>query len=71
MKRIAIGLIGLIGLIGPIRAQGFDLEWHGFVNPHYYADSRSVVGGREDMMLFFPKPVVLDSLGRAEMEILG
>ena len=39
------------------------LSWHGFVNPHYYADSRSVVGGREDMMLFFPKPVLLDSLG--------
>ncbi len=39
------------------------LSWSGFVNPHYYADSRSVVGGREDMMLFFPKPVMLDSLG--------
>ncbi len=44
-------------------AQSFSLEWHGFVNPHYYADSRSVVGGREDMMLFYPKPVLLDSLG--------
>ena len=42
----------------------FNLEWHGFVNPHYYADSRSVVGGREDMMLFYPKPIVRDSLGR-------
>lgn len=41
----------------------FSLEWHGFVNPHYYADSRAVVGGREDMMLFYPKPIVLDSLG--------
>ena len=39
------------------------LSWNGFVNPHYYADSRSVVGGREDMMLFFPKPIVKDSLG--------
>ena len=44
-------------------AQSFSLEWHGFVNPHYYADSRSVVGGREDMMLFYPKPIVRDSLG--------
>ena len=44
-------------------AQSFSLDWHGFVNPHYYADSRSVVGGREDMMLFYPKPVLLDSLG--------
>ena len=63
MKRIAIGLIGLIGLIGPIKAQGFSFDFHGFVNPHYYADSRSVVGGREDMMLFYPKPIVYDSLG--------
>ena len=39
------------------------LNWTGFVNPHYYADSRNVVGGREDMMLFYPKPVLLDSLG--------
>ena len=39
------------------------LEWHGFVNPHYYADSRSVMGGREDMKLFYPKPIERDSLG--------
>ena len=63
MKKIAIGLIGLIGLISPIYAQSFNLSWHGFVNPHYYADSRSVVGGREDMMLFYPKPILRDSLG--------
>ena len=63
MKKIAIGLIGLMGLISPVRAQ-FSLDWHGFVNPHYYADRRSVVGGREDMMLFYPKPIVRDSLGR-------
>ena len=54
-----------MGLMGSLRAQSpFALEWHGFVNPHYYADSRAVVGGREDMMLFYPKPIVLDSLGR-------
>lgn len=53
-----------MGLMGSLRAQSpFALEWHGFVNPHYYADSRAVVGGREDMMLFYPKPIVLDSLG--------
>jgi hypothetical protein len=51
-----------MGLISPVRAQ-FSLDWHGFVNPHYYADSRSVVGGREDMMLFYPKPILRDSLG--------
>ena len=64
MKRLLIGLMGLMGLMGISYAQSpFSLEWHGFVNPHYYADSRSVVGGREDMMLFYPKPIVRDSLG--------
>lgn len=41
----------------------FKFDFHGFVNPHYYADSRSVVGGREDMMHFYPKPVGLDAQG--------
>ena len=64
-KIVAIVAIVTIGTIGTIRAQApFTLSWHGFVNPHYYADSRSVVGGREDMMLFYPKPIVRDSLGR-------
>ena len=57
--------MGLMGLMGSVWAQSpFSLEWRGFVNPHYYADSRSVVGGREDMMLFYPKPILRDSLGR-------
>ncbi|MBP5676971.1 MAG: hypothetical protein J6W88_00570 [Bacteroidales bacterium] len=62
-KIVAIAVIVTIGAMGTICAQGFSLDWHGFVNPHYYADSRSVVGGREDMMLFYPKPILLDSLG--------
>ena len=62
-KIVAIVAIVTIGTIGTIRAQGFSLDWHGFVNPHYYADSRNVVGGREDMMLFYPKPILKDSLG--------
>ena len=62
-KIVAIAAIVTIGTIGTIRAQGFSLDWHGFVNPHYYADSRSVVGGREDMMLFYPKPILLDANG--------
>jgi hypothetical protein len=57
-------LLGVLGVFGMLRAQeGFSFQWHGFVNPHYYADSRNVVGGREDMMLFYPKPVLRDSLG--------
>lgn len=39
------------------------LSWHGFVNPHLYADSRQVVAGREDMMLFYPSPVQMDADG--------
>lgn len=39
------------------------LSWHGFINPHLYADSRQVVAGREDMMLFYPSPVQLDADG--------
>ena len=63
MKRLLI-FIGVLGLFGVLRAQdSFSFSFHGFVNPHYYADSRSVVGGREDMMLFYPKPIVRDSLG--------
>ena len=65
MKRFVLGLMGLVGLMGSAWAQSpFKLDVHGFANPHYYADSRSVVGGREDMMLFFPKPIQRDSLGR-------
>ena len=62
-KIVAIVAMVTIGTIGNLHAQGFSLDWHGFVNPHYYADSRSVVGGREDMMLFYPKPVLLDANG--------
>jgi len=64
MKKALI-LFGILGVFEVLRAQEnpFSLSWHGFVNPHYYADSRSVVGGREDMMLFYPKPILRDSLG--------
>ena len=64
MKRLVLLLFTFHFLLSQSEAQNFSLDWHGFVNPHYYADSRSVVGGREDMMLFYPKPVLLDSLGR-------
>lgn len=66
MKRILIPLTLLVSLAlcQELKAQSpFSFDFHGFVNPHYYADSRSVVGGREDMMLFYPKPIVLDSNG--------
>ncbi len=64
MKKILVVLVLLVVSLVRLEAQeGFHFDFHGFVNPHYYADSRSVVGGREDMMLFYPKPIVRDSLG--------
>lgn len=65
-KNLAIlAFLAVLASLARIEAQSpFSFDFHGFVNPHYYADSRSVVGGREDMMLFYPKPIVLDSLGR-------
>lgn len=44
-------------------AQSFSFDWHGFVNPHYYADSRAVIGGRDYMMLFFPDSICRDAQG--------
>ena len=65
MKKILVVLVLLVVSLVRLEAQeSFHFDFHGFVNPHYYADSRSVVGGREDMMLFYPKPIVRDSLGR-------
>ncbi len=64
MKKALVLLVLLVSLVRLEAQSPFSLDWHGFVNPHYYADSRSVVGGREDMMLFYPKPILLDSLGR-------
>ncbi len=61
---LLILFISQFSLFNSAEAQGFSFDLHGFVNPHYYADSRSVVGGREDMMLFFPKPIANDSTGR-------
>ena len=63
MRKILVVLVLLVSLVRLEAQEGFSLQWHGFVNPHYYADSRSVVGGREDMMLFYPKPIERDSLG--------
>ena len=63
MKRLLL-FMGLVLPFVTSHAQSpYSFSWKGFVNPHYYADSRSVVGGREDMMLFYPKPIVYDSLG--------
>ena len=63
MKKVLVFLVLLVQLVQLEAQSPFSLDWHGFVNPHYYADSRSVVGGREDMMLFYPKPVLLDANG--------
>lgn len=64
MKRTILILLTLMMAIG-VQAQkkGWSFEWNGMINPHFYVDSREVVGGREDMMLFYPKPIELDSIG--------
>jgi len=64
MKKPLLLLLLLVQLVQLEAQSPFTFSWRGFVNPHYYADSRSVVGGREDMMLFYPKPILRDSLGR-------
>jgi len=64
MKKLLLSFVCLAAFMGSASAQNpFHFDFHGFVNPHYYADSRSVVGGREEMMLFYPKPILPDSLG--------
>ena len=63
MRKRLVFLVLLVSLVRLEAQEGFHFGFHGFVNPHYYADSRSVVGGREDMMLFYPKPIVRDAQG--------
>lgn len=63
MKKVLVFIVLLVQLLQLEAQSPFSFDFHGFVNPHYYADSRSVVGGREDMMLFYPKPILRDSLG--------
>ncbi|MBO4741124.1 MAG: hypothetical protein J5605_05715, partial [Bacteroidales bacterium] len=40
---------------------GYSLS--GFVSPQLFYDTRQVVSGREDMMLFYPKPIQIDANG--------
>ena len=68
MKRSLLPLLLLFGLLSHVHAADttahrWTMKWNGFVNPHLFADSRQVVAGREDMMLFYPQPVVLDNEG--------
>lgn len=63
MRKSLVVLVLLVSLVRLEAQEAFHFDFHGFVNPHYYADSRSVVGGREDMMLFYPKPIVRDAQG--------
>lgn len=47
--------------IAPAKKWGYKLS--GFVSPQLFYDSRQVVSGREDMMLFYPKPIENDVNG--------
>ena len=63
MRKELVFLVLLVSLVKLEAQEGFHFDFHGFVNPNYYAASRSVVGGREDMMPFYPKPIVRDAQG--------
>ena len=47
--------------VPPAKKWGYKLS--GFVSPQLFYDSRQVVSGREDMMLFYPKPIQNDVNG--------
>ncbi|MBR5029112.1 MAG: hypothetical protein IKX51_07830 [Bacteroidales bacterium] len=47
--------------VPPQKKWGYSLS--GFVSPQLFYDTRQVVSGREDMMLFYPKPIQLDANG--------
>lgn len=61
LKKIILASTLFLGLANLQAQDTWNLSWHGFVNPHFYADSRQVVGGREDMMLFYPEPANFDA----------
>lgn len=63
MKKVFVFLVLLVQLVQLEAQSPFSLDFHGFVNPHYYADSRSVVGSRDYMMLFFPDSICRDAQG--------
>ena len=70
MKKIALLLLSVLCAAG-LYAQEADTnacpKWRfgfsGFVNPQFFVDTRQVVSGREEMMLFYPKPVERDADG--------
>lgn len=41
-------------------SQGWSYKMSGFVDPQFYMDTREVVSAREEQMLFYPAPKVLD-----------
>ena len=73
MKKSAfILIVACFGLCLPLAAQHADTAgltriWKftlsGMVSPQLYMDTRQVVAGREEMMLFFPKPFEPDADG--------
>ncbi|MBP5366790.1 MAG: hypothetical protein J6Y82_12870 [Bacteroidales bacterium] len=42
---------------------GWDYKISGFIDPQIHYDTREIVGGREEQMLFYPAPKVLDADG--------
>lgn len=71
MKLIAIALLGFCAMFAQnIKAQeiqsensGWDYQFSGFIDPQIHYDTREIVSGREEQMLFYPAPRKLDDDG--------
>ena len=62
-KIVSILLLAVSAACAVAQNDGFQLTWHGMVNPVLWAETRDGISGREGMMYFYPKPVVLDADG--------
>ena len=73
MKKISLIIASLALSIGAMAAQdttkskpadnGWKLKFSGEINPQFYIDSRRTVSGREEEMMFYPMPEMLDADG--------
>ena len=65
MKRLALLLVGFLSLT--TWAQNTDSGWSykfsGTIDPQAFYDTREVVSAREEQLLFYPAPIVLDADG--------
>lgn len=73
MKKLILTLSAAVVLLQTASAQteinnnasesGWGYKISGFIDPQAFFDTREIVGGREEQMLFYPKPKEFDSFG--------